>query len=162
MRRHSFFNTIKEYKAFLNLCEEDDTAPFEYATLENLYKSCESYFWNNDRKDTLLSTCAAERIIALISRLEETGYEIEFGKISRTCIIARDCQIVDIKNFNYIGGFMINFTFKLKLFGCIAAILFFWIIALFYIWNTEGKIIFKILYSILSFILISMLFSLNL
>lgn len=97
-----FFKTIKEYKAFLNLCEEDDTAPFEYATLENLYKSCESYFWNNDRKDTLLSTCAAERIIALISRLEETGYEIEFGKISRTCIIARDGQIVDIKNFNYI------------------------------------------------------------
>lgn len=38
---------------------------------------------------------------------------------------------------------MINFTFKLKLFGCIAAILF-WIIALFYIWNTDGKIIFKI------------------
>lgn len=57
---------------------------------------------------------------------------------------------------------MINFTFKLKLFGCIAAILFFWIIALFYIWNTDGKIIFKILYSVLSFILISMLFSLNL
>lgn len=57
---------------------------------------------------------------------------------------------------------MINFTFKLKLFGCIAAILFFWIIALFYIWSTEGKIIFKILYSVLSFILISMLFSLNL
>lgn len=101
-----FFNTIKEYKAALTLFEDEDedkyTVPFKNATLENLYKSCESYFWNNDRKDTLLSTCAAERIIALISRLEETGYEIEFGKISRTCIIAHDGKIVDIKNFNYI------------------------------------------------------------
>lgn len=98
-----FFNTIKEYKAALTLFEDEDTVPFEYVTLENLYKSCESYFWNKDRKDTLLSLCAEERINALICRLEENGYDIEFGKISRTCIIACDGgRIVDIKNFNYI------------------------------------------------------------
>lgn len=101
-----FFNTIKEYKAALTLFEDEDedeyAVPFKNATLENLYKSCESYFWNTDRKDTLLSLCAEERISALICRLNESGYEVEFGKISRTCIIACEGRIVDIKNFNYI------------------------------------------------------------